>query len=63
MGAGTLDEERRRLGSASRYTTSVKLGLEVRGVIERIPGAKPQRLRRVEPCGAPASVLSEGGRT
>jgi hypothetical protein len=29
------------------YTTVVKLDLEARGEIERVPGAKPQRLRRV----------------
>lgn len=34
------------LGSVSWYTTTVKLDLEVRGEIERIPGAKPQRLHR-----------------
>jgi hypothetical protein len=34
-------------GSISWYTTVVKLDLEARGELERIPGAKPQRLRRV----------------
>ena len=34
------------LGSASWYTTSVKLDLEARGLIERIPGQSPQRLRK-----------------
>jgi hypothetical protein len=29
------------------YTTTVKLDLEARGLIERVPGAHPQRLRRV----------------
>jgi hypothetical protein len=33
-------------GSASWYTTVVKLDLEARGLIERIPGSNPQRLRR-----------------
>ncbi len=28
------------------YTTTVKLDLEARGLLERVPGAKPQRLRR-----------------
>ncbi len=28
------------------YTTTVKLDLEARGLIERIPGVKPQHLRR-----------------
>jgi hypothetical protein len=42
-----LDEdERARLGSVMWYTTTVKLDLEVRGEIERVPGAKPQRIRR-----------------
>lgn len=36
-----------RLGSLSWFTTTVKLDLEVRGVIERVPGSKPQRLRIV----------------
>jgi hypothetical protein len=29
------------------YATTVKLDLEARGLIERVPGAAPQRLRRV----------------
>ena len=33
-------------GSMSWYTTVVKLDLEARGEIERIPGSRPQRLRR-----------------
>jgi len=33
-------------GSASWYTTVVKLDLEARGLIARIPGRSPQRLRR-----------------
>jgi len=36
-----------RLGSVSWYTTTVKLDMEVRGLIERVPGSKPQRLRIV----------------
>ncbi|MFG0330859.1 MAG: DUF6958 family protein [Phycisphaerales bacterium] len=35
-------------GSASWLTTTVKLDLEARGLIERVPGASPQRLRRVK---------------
>lgn len=34
-------------GSVSWYTTTVKLDLEYRGIIERIEGSKPQRLRMV----------------
>lgn len=37
-----------RLGSVSWYTTTVKLDLEVRGELERVPGSRPQRLRRVK---------------
>lgn len=45
--AGALaPAERARLGSASWYTTTVKLDLEVRGVVRRLPGS-PQRLVRV----------------
>jgi Family of unknown function (DUF6958) len=36
------------LGSVGWYTTSVNLDLEARGLIERVPGAQPQRLRRVQ---------------
>lgn len=34
-------------GSCSWYVTSVKLDLEARGEIERLPGVRPQRLRRL----------------
>ena len=34
-------------GSASWLTTTVKLDLEARGLIERIPDSRPQRLRRI----------------
>ena len=33
------------IGSISWYTTVVKLDMEVKGEIRRIPGSKPQRLR------------------
>lgn len=36
-----------KLGSVSWYTTTVKLDMEVRGELERVPGSKPQRLQRV----------------
>jgi hypothetical protein len=32
-------------GSVSWYVTTVKLDLEARGVIERVAGSRPQRLR------------------
>ncbi len=32
-------------GSISWYVTTVKLDLEARGVIERVPGSSPQQLR------------------
>jgi len=35
-------------GSASWYTTVVKLDLEARRLIERIPGTTPQRVRRLK---------------
>jgi len=35
-----------RLGSVTWHVTSVKLDLEACGLLERVPGAKPQRLRR-----------------
>ena len=35
-----------RLGSVSWHTTVVKLDLEAGGEIERIPGSRPQLLRR-----------------
>jgi hypothetical protein len=37
-------EDLERLGSISWYTTTVKLDMEVKGEIERVPGSKPQRL-------------------
>ena len=41
-------EQRANLGSVSWYTTTVKLDMEVKGDIVRVPGAKPQRLRLAE---------------
>lgn len=35
-------------GSVSWYVTSVKLDLEARGVLERVDGRSPQRLRLVQ---------------
>lgn len=37
----------KNLGSISWYTTTVKLDMEVKREIERVPGSKPQRLRIV----------------
>lgn len=39
-------EVRQDLGSIGWHTTTVKLEMEVRGEIERVPGASPQRLRQ-----------------
>jgi len=36
-----------KLGSVSWYTTTVKLDMEVKGELERVPGSKPQRLRLI----------------
>jgi hypothetical protein len=38
-------DELKNLGSVSWYTTTVKLDMEVKGEIERIPDSKPQRLK------------------
>jgi hypothetical protein len=40
-------EAKLKIGSIPWYTTTIKLDLETRGEIERIPGSKPQRLRRI----------------
>ena len=37
--------EKEKPGSVSWYTTTVKLDMEVKREIERVPGSKPQRLR------------------
>ena len=41
-------EQKAKLGSTSWYTTTVKLDMEVKGDIERIPRVTPQKLRLVE---------------
>ena len=41
-------EQKAGLGSVSWHTTTVKLDMEVRGDIERVPRSSPQRLRLVE---------------
>ncbi len=38
-------------GSIGWYTTTIKLDLEARGLIERVPGQSPQRLRLSRPNG------------
>lgn len=48
---GLLDSVEKLLGdtfegSTGWYYTSVKLDLEARGEIERVPGSKPQQIRR-----------------
>jgi hypothetical protein len=50
---GLTEEVRRSLevtfeGSINWYVTTVKLDLEARGRIERLPNSRPQRLRLVE---------------
>jgi hypothetical protein len=44
--ASLSEEGSGSLGSISWYTSTVKLELEVRGKIERVPASKPQRLKR-----------------
>jgi hypothetical protein len=39
-------QTRATLGSVGWYTTTIKLDLEARGEIERVPGVRPQHLRR-----------------
>ena len=51
--SGLPDAVNRRLngsfnGSIGWYVTTVKLDLEARRVIERVPSSRPQRLRLVE---------------
>ena len=40
--------ERAKLGSVAWYSISVKLDLEARGVLRRVPGVAPQRLIRLK---------------
>ena len=47
------ERERTDLGSTSWYTTTVKLDLEVRRELRRIPGSSPQRLLRVSKSPRP----------
>jgi hypothetical protein len=47
-----MDEANRNLhetfeGSINWYFTTVKLDLEARGILERIPNSRPQRLRLI----------------
>lgn len=39
-------ESLENLGSVTWYTTTVKLDLEARGEVKRVPGSRPQRLLR-----------------
>ena len=48
VGKALPTDERKRIGSISWYTVTVKLDMEVRGELERIEGAKPQRIRRTK---------------
>jgi len=48
VGARLDDDVRAKLGSLGWHVTTVKLELEVAGVIERIPNVSPQRLRLVK---------------
>ena len=41
-------DHKARLGSVGWYTTTIKLDLEVKEEIARIPGSKPQRLVRLK---------------
>jgi len=45
VGGRISDEERAALGSLGWHLTTVKLELEVRGEVERVPGVRPQRVR------------------
>jgi len=51
--ASLLPDELDKLGSVSWYTTTAKLDLEARGLIERIAGSRPQTLRLVNQMEVP----------
>lgn len=40
-------QDRDRLGSVTWHTTTVKLNMEVAGELQRVEGARPQRLLRI----------------
>lgn len=46
VSANLSAEEKEKLGSIAWYTTSVKLDLEVKGILARITDSSPQRLVR-----------------
>ena len=46
VGRTLTPDDVHRVGSVSWHTTVVKLELEARGEIERVPGSQPQLLRR-----------------
>ncbi|MEJ2537156.1 MAG: hypothetical protein P8048_08925, partial [Calditrichia bacterium] len=41
-------QERQKIGSIPWYTTTVKLDMEVKKEIARIPGSNPQRLKQLK---------------
>ncbi len=46
-------------GSVSWYYTTVKLDLEALGVVERVPGSRPQRLHLVQAMTVPGLPVLE----
>lgn len=46
VGGELTPAELKQIGSISWYVTTVKLEMEVRGELERVPKVTPQRLRR-----------------
>lgn len=61
--AALAPDERANLGSLLWYLTTVKLELEVRGELRRVPNAVPQRLIRVVSDQAAATPTSSGRRS